>query len=135
MAFWRGEGSCFWQLVVATATAAEVARTVKLSLVLNLDAAAVSGRISQLQYKLQGGNSGVNPEHANYRGSCLGNHSTFAPLDDFHGHLAQLVIDPTPSQQRPPIVKIDLHRSPHGHPSGNRKALPYNGSPSALLMT
>src|SRR5208337_1753500 len=55
MAFWRGDGSCFCQLVVAAATAGEVARTVKPSLVLNLDAAAVSGRISQLQYKLQGG--------------------------------------------------------------------------------
>src|SRR5208337_880302 len=83
----------------------------------------------------RGANSGVDPEHTNYRGSCLGSHSTFALLDEFHGHVAQLVIDPTPSQQRPPIVKIDLHRSPHGHPSGNRKALPYDGSPSALLMT
>ena len=83
----------------------------------------------------RGANAGVDPEHTNYRGSCLGSHSTFALLDEFHGHVAQLVIDPTPSQQRPPIVKIDLHRSPHGHPSGNRKALPYDGSPSALLMT
>ncbi len=47
--------------------------------------------------------------------------------------MAELLIDPAASQERPPIVKIDLHGSPHGDPSGNRKALSYNGSPSTLL--
>ena len=61
-------------------------------------------------------------------------HSTLAFLDEFHGHVAQLGINPAPSQQGPPFVKIDLHRSPHGDPSGNREALPHDGSPSARLM-
>lgn len=61
--------------------------------------------------------------------------STLVFLDEFHGHVAQLGINPAPSQQRPPIVKIDLHGSPHGNPSGNREALPHDGSPSARLMT
>ena len=62
-------------------------------------------------------------------------HSTFLFLEEFHWHAAQLGKGPTPSQQGPPIVKIDLHWSPHGDPSGNGKALPYDGSPSAHLMT
>src|ERR1019366_10795257 len=62
-------------------------------------------------------------------------YSTLAFLDEFHRHVAQLGIGPASSQQRPPIVKIDLHRPPHGDPSGNRKALPHDGSPSARLMT
>src|SRR5208282_4566079 len=62
-------------------------------------------------------------------------YSALAFLDEFHGHLAQLGISPTSSQERPPIVKIDLHRSPHGDPSGNRKALPHYGSPSARFTT
>jgi hypothetical protein len=61
-------------------------------------------------------------------------YSTLAFLDEFHGHVAQLGIDPASSQQWPPIVKIDLHGSPHGDPSGNRKALSHDGSPSASLM-
>ena len=64
-----------------------------------------------------------------------GGYSAFALLDEFDRHVAQLGIDPASSQQRPPIVKIDLHRSPHGNPSGNRKALSHDGSPSARLMT
>jgi len=64
-----------------------------------------------------------------------GDHSAFAFLDEFHGHVARLGIDSASSPQRPPIVKIDLHRSPHGDPSGNRKALSHDGSPSARLMT
>ena len=68
---------------------------------------------------------------ADVQGGC----STFALWDDFHGHVAQLGKNPTQLQQRPPIVKIDLHRSPHGDPSGNRKALPYDGSPSTRLVT
>ena len=47
--------------------------------------------------------------------------------------MAQLVIDPAASQERPPIVKIDLHRSPHGDPSANRKALSNDGCPSVFL--
>ena len=55
--------------------------------------------------------------------------------DEFHGHVAQLGVNPAPSQQGPPFVKINLHRSPHRGPSGNCKALPHDGSPSARLMT
>ena len=75
-------------------------------------------------------------------GICVGTkpvthrgYSTFVLLDEFHGHVTQLGKSPTQSQQRPPVVKIDLHRSPHGDPSGNRKALPHDGSPSARRMT
>jgi len=56
-------------------------------------------------------------------------------LDKFHGHVAQLVVNPAPSQYRPPIVKINLHGSPHSDPSGNCKALPHDSSPSAPRMT
>ena len=61
-------------------------------------------------------------------------HSTFALLDEFHWHVAQLGKSPTQSQQRPPIVKIDLHGSPHRDPSANRKALPRDGSPRSRLL-
>ncbi len=47
-------------------------------------------------------------------------YSTFASLDEFHGHVAQLGKSSPQLQQRPPTVKIDLHGSPHGDPSGTR---------------
>src|ERR1035437_5745937 len=65
----------------------------------------------------------------------LGGCSTLALLDEFHGHVAQLGKSPPQSQQRPPIVKINLHGSPHGDPSGNGEALPHDGRPSARRMT
>jgi hypothetical protein len=67
-------------------------------------------------------------------GLRLPGNSTSVSWDEFHGHVAQFGINPAPSPQRPPIIKIDLHRSPHRDPARNRKALPHDGSPGARVM-
>ena len=59
--------------------------------------------------------------------------STLPVLDNLHRHVAQLSKDSAPTAQGPPIVKIDLHRSPHSNPSGNREALSHDGSPSVRV--
>ena len=59
--------------------------------------------------------------------------SALALLDDFHRHVAQLLIDSAAAAQRPPIVKVDLHRAPHRDPARDRQTLLQYAGPSARL--
>ena len=45
------------------------------------------------------------------------------PFANFDGHLAQLGENPSTKSQRPPIVEINFHGSPHRHPPGDGKPL------------
>jgi hypothetical protein len=53
--------------------------------------------------------------------------------DNFHWHVAELAVDPAPSKQRPPIVKVYLHRPPHRDPACDRQTLPQDAGPGACL--
>jgi len=53
--------------------------------------------------------------------------------DDFYRNLAEFCVDPAPSTQRPPIVKIYLHWPPHRDPSCNCETLPQDSGPRTLL--
>ena len=64
----------------------------------------------------------------------LGN-STLPLLRDFYRHTTEFPVNPAASPQRPPVIKIDLHGPPHGHPSGDCEALPRDGGPSSRLVT
>src|SRR5271165_7080886 len=56
-------------------------------------------------------------------------------MDDFYRHVAEFGESSPEAQQRPPIVKIDLHGPPHGDPSADGEALPHDGGPSVRGMT
>ena len=61
--------------------------------------------------------------------------STLALLNAFYGHVTKFFEDLRTSPQGPPIIQIDLHRSPHGDPAGNCKAFSHDCSPGICLMT
>ncbi len=61
--------------------------------------------------------------------------SAFSLLDYFYRHVTEFCVDSAAAPQRPPIVKIDLHRPPHGNPTSNREALTQHGGPSARVST
>ena len=48
--------------------------------------------------------------------------------------MAELFVDSAAPAKRPPVIKVDLHRPPHGDPSGDGKAFPRNDGPSAALV-
>ena len=51
------------------------------------------------------------------------------------GSQRQLFIKPTPAQERPPFVKEDFHRAPHGHPTGDDQSFSKDDRQCSCALT
>src|SRR5581483_2720428 len=61
-----------------------------------------------------------------------GTRSLFCFTNHLHGNVTQFLIKPAFAPQRPPIIKVYLHRPPHCDPAGDRQALSHNTGPGSF---
>ena len=60
---------------------------------------------------------------------------TLCSFAHFHMHSAQLLIQATFAQERPPFVKEDFHWPPHGDPTGDNQAFAKDDRQCSCLTT